>query len=117
MSDSGINWRIVAYTVGGCWLIFGFMLLLLGRDFALFLNPFPLLVKAIFGIIVFGYVGGTGGWNVETVFIYWTLLGLLLSWLFHVTTSKRVLIISLAVVFHLVLSALTLFPMMLIHGR
>lgn len=117
MSDSTINWRIVAYTVGGCWLIFGVMLFLLGRDFTLFLNSFPLLVKAIFGIIVFGYVGGTGGGNVETVFIYWTLLGLLLSWLLHMTTSKRVLIISLAAVLHVVLSALALFPMMLIVGR
>ena len=117
MNDSSTNWRMVIYSVGSCWLIFGLMLVLLGRSFTLFLNPLPLLVKAIFGIIVFGYVGGTRGWNIETVFVYWTLLGLSLSWSFHQFKTKRAWIIVGAAMVHLILAALSLFPMMLINGR
>ena len=108
---------MVTYTVGGCWLIFGFMLLLLGRDIALFLNPFPILVKGIFGMLVYGYVGSTGGRNIETVFIYWTFVGLVVSWLFHKLPHARAVIIAVVAVLHVVLAALSLFPMMLINGR
>jgi hypothetical protein len=110
------NWRVIASTVGGCWLIFALMLLLLGENLAVFLNPFPLFVKAIFGIVVYGYVGGTGGWTIETIFVYWTLAGLGLSWLFHKLDDKSAVIIVFGLV-HLVLSALTLIPMMLLNGR
>ena len=117
MNDSSINWRMVIYSVGSCWLIFGLMLVLLGRSFTLFLNPLPLLVKAIFGMIVFGYVGGTGGWEIETVFVYWTLFGLSLAWLFHQFRSNREWIIVGAAMLHVILAALSLVPMMLIGGR
>ena len=92
------------------------MLLLLGEQLAVFLNPFPLFVKAIFGILVYGYVGGTGGWNIEAIFVYWTLVGLGLSWLIHKMDGKSAVIIVFALI-HLVLSALTLIPMMLLNGR
>ena len=92
------------------------MWLLLGEQLALFLSPFPLFVKALFGILVFGYVGGTGGGNMETIFVYWTLVGLGLSWLFHKIEGKSAVIIVFALS-HLVLSALTLIPMMLLNGR
>ena len=49
MNDSGTNWRLVAYTVGGCWLIPAAMLLL-GKQLFLFLNPFPIVVEGIIGI-------------------------------------------------------------------
>ena len=116
MNHSKINWKVVTYVVGGCWLIFAFMLLL-GKQLVLFLNPFPLLVKAIFGILVYGYVGGTSGHDVEAIFVYWTLVAVGLSWLLHKIKHRRVLIIVLTALLHLVLSALTLFPMMIINGR
>lgn len=93
------------------------MWLLLGEQLAVFLNPLPLFVKAIFGILVYGYVGGTGGWNIETIFVYWTLVGLGLSWLFHKIEGKSAMIIAVVAFSHLVLSALTLIPMMLLNGR
>lgn len=117
MNDSVINWRVVACTVGGCWLVFALMWLVLGEQLAVFLNPLPLFVKAIFGILVYGYVGGLGGRNIETIFVYWTLVGLGLSWLFHKFERKSVMITVVALLLHLVLSALTLFPVMLINGR
>jgi hypothetical protein len=117
MNDSAINWRVVACTVGCCWLVFALMWWLLGEQLAVFLNPLPLFVKAIFGIIVYGYVGGAGGGTIETIFVYWTLVGLGLSWLFHKIEGKSAMIIVVAFFLHLVLSALTLIPMMLINGR
>ena len=116
MNDSAINWRVVAGTVGGCWLVFALMWSLLGEQLAVFLNPLPLFVKAIFGILVYGYVGGVGGRHIETIFVYWTLVGLALSWLFHKIHGKSAVIIVFAFL-HLVLSALTLVPMMLLNGR
>lgn len=117
MNDSAINWKVVAYTVGGCWLIFAFMFLLLGKDLAVFLNPFPIVVKGVVGIVIYGYVGSTSGRDVETIFVYWTLVGLALSWLLHKIKRYRPVIFVLAAFLHLVLSALTLFPMMLFNGR
>ena len=111
-----INWRLVACTVGGCWLIFGLMLALYGEPLTVFLNSFPLFVKAILGILFYGYVGGMGGRNIEAIFVYWTLVGLGLSWLFHKLEQKSTVIIVVALL-HLVLSALTLVPMMLLNGR
>jgi hypothetical protein len=90
--------------------------LLLGEKLAVFLNPFPIIVKGIFGALVFGYVGSTSGRNVEAVFVYWTLVGLGLSWLLHKKLNLAA-IIALTAVLHLVLSALTLFPIMIINGR
>ena len=89
---------------------------LLGEQLAVFLNPLPLFVKAVFGILVYGYVGGTGGRTIETIFVYWTLIGIGLSWLFHKLESKSTPIIVIFFL-HLVLSALTLIPMMLLNGR
>jgi hypothetical protein len=64
MMDSRINWKQVAYAVGGCWLIFA-LLYLLGISLRLplifYLSPFPIVVKAIFGGLVYGYVGSTSG--------------------------------------------------------
>jgi hypothetical protein len=117
VNNSSINWKLVAYTVGACWLIFAFMLLL-GDQLLMFLNPLPLLVKAIFGMLVFGYMGSTGGQTLDytAIFVYWTLIGLGLSWLLHNSKHKPA-IIALTALLHLVLSALTLFPMMLLNGR
>ena len=117
MNNSAINWKPVAYTVGVCWLIFAFMLLL-GEQLFVFLNPLPLLVKAIFGMLVFGYMGSTGGRTLDytAIFVYWTLVGLGLSWLLH-NSNRKSAIIALTALLHLVLSALTLFPMMLLNGR
>lgn len=92
------------------------MWLLLGEQLAVFLNPLPLFVKAIFGILVYGYVGGAGGGPIATIFVYWTLIGLGLSWLFHKIESKAATITGVAFL-HLALSALTLIPMMLLNGR
>ena len=114
--DSAINWRIVVYTIAGCWLIFGLMLVLLGEKLAVFLNPLPILIKAIFGGLIYGYVGGTKGWNAETIFVYWTLVGIGLSWLLHKKINPAVIII-VAAVLHVILSVLSLLPMMLIGGR
>ena len=115
VNHSAINWRIVASTVGCCWLVFVLMWLLLGEQLAVFLNPLPLFVKAIFGILVYGYVGGMRVGNIQTILVYWTLIGLALSWLFHKIEGKSTVIIVVAFL-HLVLSALTLIPMMLLNG-
>lgn len=116
MNDSAINWKAVAYTVGGCWLIFAFMLLL-GEHLTVFFNPFPIVVKGIFGMLVYGYQGSTSGRNLEAIFVYWTLVGLGLSWLLHNSKRKPGAIIAFTALLHLVLFALTLFPMMLLFGR
>ena len=116
MNDSAINWKPVAYTVGVCWLIFAFMLLL-GEQFFVFLNPLPIVVKGIFGMLVFGYEGSTSGRNLEAIFVYWTLVGLGLSLLLHNSKRKPAAIIAFTALLHLVLFALTLFPMMLLFGR
>ena len=115
----GINWKLVAFTVGGCWVIFA-LTFLQGRDIGVFVNPLPILVKGLAGIIIFGYVGGTSGWEVETIFVYWNLLGLLVAWCLHKTNRNPmtvIAIIGIAVVVHLGLSALALFPTMIFAGR
>jgi predicted cobalt transporter CbtA len=112
VNDSAINWRVVARTVGGCWLTFVLMWLLLGEQLAVFLNPVPLFVKAIAGILVYGYVGG----NIAAIFVYWTLVGLVLSWLFHKFDDKSSVVMVFALL-HLVVSALMLIPMMFLNGR
>jgi hypothetical protein len=91
-------------------------MLLLGKQLAVFLNPLPIVVKGILGILVYGYVGSTGGQNLEAIFVYWTLVGLGLSWLLH-NSKRRPAIIAFAALLHLVLFALTLFPMMILNGR
>ena len=87
-----------------------------GKTLCLFLNPLPLLLKGIAGIVVYGYVGGTRGWNLETIFLYWTVLGLTLSWCFH-KSERSSLIIAIAAGVHLVLSVLAFIPAMLLAGR
>lgn len=115
LNESAIDGKLVSYTVGGCWMIFALMYLP-GKNICLFLNPLPLLLKAVVGILVYGYVGGTGGWELETVFVYWTLVGLFLSWCFH-KTDRWGTIITIAAMAQLVLSALAFFPAMLLAGR
>jgi hypothetical protein len=110
-----LNWRVVARAVGGCWLVVVLMLLLFGKQLTVFLNPLPLFVKAIFGILIYGYAGGIGGGAIETIFVYWTLAGLALSWLFHKIEGKST-VVTVFVLSHVVLSALTLIPMMLLNG-
>lgn len=92
-------------------------MLLPGKQLAMFLNPLPIVVKGIFGILVYGYVGSTSGWNLEAIFVYWTLVGLGLSWLLHNTKLKPAVILAFTALLHLVLFALTLFPMMILNGR
>lgn len=121
MADSRINWKLVAYAVGGCWLIFA-VLYLLGLALrvpflALIASPFPIVAKAIFGGLVYGYVGSTRKHDLEAVFVYWTLLGLVLSWLLHKSKRKPTFIIGMIAVVHIVLSVLTFFPMVLLGGR
>jgi hypothetical protein len=91
-------------------------MLLLGKQLFLFLNPFPIVLEGIIGIVVYGYVGGTGGRNFEAIFIYWTVVGLGLSWLFH-KSHERASIITFTAMLHLILLGLSLFPMMLLNGR
>lgn len=119
VNDSAVNWKLVAYTVGGCWIIFAFMFVQ-GKTLGVFLNPLPILLKGLAGIIVYGYVGGIRVGDVETIFVYWNVIGLLLAWCLH--RSKRnptivITIITIAGVVHIVLSALALFPAMLFAGR
>jgi hypothetical protein len=114
-----VNWKLVAYTVGGCWVIFAF-LFLPGKQFGLFLNPFPIVLKALVGGLIFGYVGAAGGRDIETIFLYWTLMGLMLAWCLHKFKRNPVnvtAIIGVAGVVHVVVSVLALFPAMLIAGR
>lgn len=115
----GINWKLVAYTVGGCWVAFA-LTFLQGKKLGVFLNPLPIFIKSLAGIIILGYVGGTSGWEVETIFVYWNLLGLLLAWCLHKSNRKPmtvITIVAIAGVIHLVLSALALFPTMFFAGR
>ena len=89
----------------------------MGNTFAVFLNPIPIVVKGMAGGAIYGYVGSTSGHNVEAIFAYWTVFGLLLSWCLHKTERKHILIIVLAGVVHFVASALALFPAMILGGR
>ena len=115
VNDSGIDGKLVSFTVGGCWMIFAIMCMA-GKNICLFLNPLPLVLKGLTGIVVYGYVGGIGGGDLETVFVYWTVIGLFLSWCFH-KTNRWWTIIAIAAVVQLVLSGLALFPAMLLAGR
>ena len=121
MRDSKINWKLIAYAVGGCWLMFAVLYplgLALRLKFLVFLaTPFPIVAKAIFGGLVYGYAGSTRKHDLAAVFVYWTLLGLVLSWLLHKSKRKPTFIIGLISVIHIVLSLLTFFPMVLLGGR
>lgn len=115
VNDSAIDWKLVCYTVASCWSIF-FLTYLEGKTLTLFLNPLPIVVKGLVGGLIYGYVGATSGWDLETVFFYWTVLGLLLSWFIHKTKSRTLPIMIFAFV-HIVLSVLAFFPAMLMGGR
>lgn len=115
VNDSSINWKLVSYSVGGCWLIFA-CTYLQGKTLTMFLNPLPILLKGMVGGIIYGYVGATGGWDVETVFIYWTVIGLLLCWCLHKYESRTAPIVIIGGI-HVVLSVLAWFPAMLLAGR
>ena len=112
-----VNWKLVGYTVGGCWIVFA-LTFVQGKKIGMFLNPLPILLKSLVGIIVYGYVGGTR-WAVETIFVYWTVIGLLLAWFLHLSKHKpaTITIITVAGMLHVVLSVLALFPAMLLAGR
>ena len=114
MNDSAIKWKVVAYTVGGCWLIFGVTALL---GVAGLFSPMPLLVKAVWGIIVYGYVGSTSGHHLEAIFVYWTLFGVWLSWRLHKSARNPKRIIAQGAVLHLVLWAVALPLIMILGGR
>ena len=120
VNDSAINWKLVGYTLAGCWVMFA-LTFLPGKQLGLFLNPLPILLKGLAGIVVFGYVGGFRFFgDVETIFVYWTVIGLLLAWCLHKgqrTPGLVVVIITVTAVLHVVLSALALFPTMLLAGR
>jgi hypothetical protein len=114
-----VNWKLVAYTVGGCWLVFAF-LFLPGKQIGLFLNPFPIVLKGLIGGAIYGYVGAAGGRDIETIFVYWTMLGLVLAWCLHKFQRNPVnvtAIIAVAGVVHVGLTVLAFFPAMLIAGR
>ena len=114
-----VNWKLVGYAVGGCWLVFAF-LFLPGKQIGLFLNPFPIVLKALIGGAIYGYVGAAGGWDIETIFVCWTVIGLVLAWCLHKFKRNPVNvtpIIAVVGVVHVGLSALALFPAMLIAGR
>jgi hypothetical protein len=120
VKGSSINWKLVGYTVGGCWLLFASMFVLLGKQIAMFLNPLPILVKGLAGGLIYGYVGATSGWDVETIFIYWSVIGLVLAWCLHRferNTMTVITIIAITCVVHVGISALALFPAMLLAGR
>ena len=119
VNDSAINWKLVGYAVASCWMMFA-VTFLPGKQIGLFLNPLPILLKGLAGIVVYGYVGGFRFGNVETIFVYWNVIGLLLAWCLHKSKRKPgtvIAIITVAAVLHVVLSALALFPTMLLAGR
>lgn len=120
MQKVTVNWKLFAYTLGGCWLIFASMFLLLGEQIAMFLNPLPILLKGLAGGLIYGYVGATSGWDVEIIFVYWSVIGLVLACCLHRFERNAVnvmAIIAIAGVVHVGLSALALFPAMLLAGR
>ena len=119
VNDSPINWKLVGYTVAGCWMMFA-VPFMLGKQMGLFLNPLPLLLKGLAAILIYGYVGGIRFGNVETIFIYWSVIGLLLAWCLHKSKRKPstvVTIIAVTGMLHVLLSALALFPAMILAGR
>ena len=120
VNDSAIDGKLIAYPVIGCWMIFASTFLLLGKQIGLFLNPLPILLKGLAAIIVYGYVGGIRVGDVETIFVYWSVIGLLLAWCLHKTKrnpSTVITIIAVAGGLHVILSVLALFPAMLLGGR
>jgi hypothetical protein len=93
---------------------------LTGKQIGLFLNPFPIVLKAVVAGLIYGYVGAAGDRDVETIFVYWTVMGLVLAWCLHKFERNPVnvtAIIGVAGVVHVVVSVLALFPAMLIAGR
>ena len=119
VNDSAINWRLVGYTLAGCWMMCA-VTFLPGKQIGLFLNPLPILLKGLAGIVVYGYVGAIRFGNVETIFVYWNVIGLLLALCLHKSRGKPgtvIAIITIAAVLNVVLSALALFPTMLLAGR
>jgi len=108
-----IDWKAVAWTVGGCWMIFG-LTVLLGS--AVHVAPVALLVAGL-SCWVLGISFGPGH-ELEIIFVYWTLVGVWLCWRMHRTNRPAIDVVSHGLILHLVVNLVAWLPTaILIFGR
>lgn len=115
MTDKKINWRLVFYVVGGCWLI-SVVLYVLSEVWHFPFNPVPKVAAYIVGVLVHGYIGAGDRYELLMIFIYATLAGVWLSWALGRKVSPPA-IITITVVVHLILSVVSFPILMLAAGR
>src|SRR5262245_35386212 len=84
-----IDWKTVACTVGGCWMIFG-LTGFLGS--AVHVAPVALLIATVLCMVLDVNLGP--GHELEIIFVYWTLVGVWLSWRMHKTHRPAIDVIS-----------------------
>ena len=105
-----MNWRRVGYVVLGCWLLWA-LLEIAGRTLHWPLNPIPSLAAGIFAIAVHGYVGAGSRYVLVFGFLYWGLFGFLLSPWLQTDKKEWTMVIIVALMIHLMFSALALVPL------
>jgi hypothetical protein len=101
--------------VGGCWLA-TLLLYALAEIVNIPLNPVPSVAAAIFGALIWGYVGAGSSYVPAAALIYATLLGLLIALCLDKQLNAAITI-GVIVAIHLILSILAFPLLMLIIGH
>ena len=113
IDSAPIDWNTVAWTVGGCWMIFG-LTGFLGS--AVHVAPVALLIATVLCMVL--DVNPGPGHELEIIFVYWTLVGVWLSWRMHKTDRPAIDVISRGLILHLVVNIVAWFPTAIIFfGR
>ena len=109
-----INWRHVGHVVLGC-LLLGVLLEIAGRISHWPLNPIPSLAAGVFAIVVHGYVGAGSRYVMIFGFLYWGLFGFLLSPWLQSEKKEWTMVIIIALMVHVMFSALALVPLFVLN--
>jgi hypothetical protein len=110
---SHINWKEVGYIVVGCWFVCA-LLFVVSRTIDWPLNPIASVFAAVFGILIRGFVGAGERYEPFFDLLYWTFFGLCLGLWLQTTKRHSGIIISLALVIHVVFSVLALLPLLVL---
>jgi len=113
LDSQWIDWKAVAYTVGGCWMICG-LTGILGS--APHVAPVAILVAAVVDWVL--GLGLGSGHEFEIIFVYWTLVGVWLSWRMHTGNRFAHEVIGQGVVLHIVVNLVAWLPTaILVYGH
>jgi hypothetical protein len=109
-----MNWRHVGYVALGCWLLWA-LLEIAARTLHWPLNPIPSLAAGIFAIAVHGYVAAGSRYVLVFGFLYWGVFGFLLSPWLQSDKKEWTMAIVVALIVHLMFSALALVPLFVLN--